>query len=64
MGEMLIKVRRKTCRRAGERRLVVTMRRRIRSGIRRCRDQAAAQQAMRDHLGHVQETWSDGKAAP
>ena len=63
MGEMLIKVRRKNLSKGrDERRLVVTMHRRIRDGI-AAHDPAAAQQAMRDHLGHVQATWSDGKVA-
>ena len=61
MGEMLIKVRRKNLSKGrDERRLVVAMHRRIRDGI-AAHDAAAAQQAMRDHLGHVQATWSDGK---
>jgi len=59
MGEMLIEVRRRNLSKGrDERRLVVAMHQRIRDGI-AAHDPEAAQQAMRDHLGHVQATWSD-----
>ena len=38
------------------------MHQRIRDGI-AAHDPEAAQQAMRDHLGHVQATWTDETAA-
>jgi len=41
-----------------DRRLVVAMHQRLRDGI-AAHDHEAAQQAMRDQLGHVQATWSD-----
>jgi GntR family transcriptional repressor for pyruvate dehydrogenase complex len=59
MGEMLLEVRRRNLSRGrNERRLVVGMHQRIRDAI-AAHDPPAAQQAMRDHLGHVQATWSD-----
>jgi GntR family transcriptional repressor for pyruvate dehydrogenase complex len=59
IGEMLVEVRRRNLGRGrSERRLVVQMHQRIRDGI-AGHDPAAAQQAMRDHLGHVQATWED-----
>ena len=59
MGEMLSEVRRRNLSRGrNERRLVVGMHQRIRDAI-AAHDPPAAQQAMRDHLGHVQATWSD-----
>jgi GntR family transcriptional regulator, transcriptional repressor for pyruvate dehydrogenase complex len=59
MGEMLLEVRRHNLARGrSERRLVVGMHQRIRDAI-AAHDPSAAQQAMRDHLGHVQATWSD-----
>jgi GntR family transcriptional regulator, transcriptional repressor for pyruvate dehydrogenase complex len=59
MGEMLLEVRRRNLSRGrDERQLVVEMHRRIRDGI-AAHDPEAAQQAMRDHLGHVQATWSN-----
>jgi GntR family transcriptional repressor for pyruvate dehydrogenase complex len=59
MGEMLIEVRRRNLSKGrDERRLVVGMHRRIRDGI-ADHDPEAAQQAMRDHLGHVVATWGD-----
>jgi len=62
MGEMLLEVRRRNLSRGrDERRLVVAMHRQIRDAV-AAHDAPAAQQAMRDHLGHVQATWSD--AAP
>jgi GntR family transcriptional regulator, transcriptional repressor for pyruvate dehydrogenase complex len=62
MGEMLAEVRRRNLSRGrSERRLVVEMHRRIRDGI-AAHDPPAAQQAMHDHLGHVQATWSSQTA--
>jgi len=62
IGQMLVEVRRRNLSRGRpERRLVVKMHRRIRDGI-AVHDPAAAQQAMRDHLGHVQTTWSEETA--
>jgi GntR family transcriptional regulator, transcriptional repressor for pyruvate dehydrogenase complex len=62
MGEMLAEVRRRNLSKGrSERRLVVAMHQRIRDGI-AAHDPAAAQQAMRDHLGHVQATWSSQTA--
>jgi GntR family transcriptional repressor for pyruvate dehydrogenase complex len=62
IGEMLIEVRRRNLSRGrSERRLVVDMHRRIRDGI-AAHDPAAAQQAMADHLGHVQATWEDQRS--
>ena len=62
IGQMLVEVRRRNLSRGRpERRLVVTMHRRIRDGI-AAHDPEAAQQAMRDHLGHVQATWTDETA--
>jgi GntR family transcriptional repressor for pyruvate dehydrogenase complex len=59
IGEMLVEVRRRNLSRGpGERGLVVDMHRKIRDGI-AAHDSEAAQQAMRDHLGHVQATWKD-----
>jgi GntR family transcriptional repressor for pyruvate dehydrogenase complex len=59
IGQMLIEVRRRNLSRGRpERRLVVEMHRKIRDGI-AAHDAEAAQQAMRDHLGHVQATWTD-----
>ena len=59
IGEMLVEVRRRNLSRGrSERRLVVKMHQRIRDGI-AAHDPAAAQEAMRDHLGHVQATWTD-----
>jgi GntR family transcriptional regulator, transcriptional repressor for pyruvate dehydrogenase complex len=58
MGEMLLEVRRRNLARGrGERRLVVGMHQRIRDAI-AAHDPGAAQEAMHDHLGHVQATWS------
>jgi GntR family transcriptional regulator, transcriptional repressor for pyruvate dehydrogenase complex len=63
IGEMLFEVRRRNLSRGpGERDLVVEMHRRIRNGIAE-HDAHAAQQAMRDHLGHVQATWEDQTAS-
>ena len=63
MGEMLLEVRRHNLARGrSERRLVVDMHQRIRDAI-AAHDAPAAQQAMRDHLGHVQATWSDQAGA-
>lgn len=60
MGEMLLEVRRHNLARGrSERRLVVGMHERIRDAI-AAHDPAGAQQAMRDHLGHVQATFSKG----
>ena len=59
MGEMLLEVRRRNLSRGrNERRLVVGMHQSFRDAI-AAHDPPAAQQAMRDHLGHVQATWSD-----
>jgi GntR family transcriptional repressor for pyruvate dehydrogenase complex len=59
IGQMLVEVRRRNLSRGRpERRLVVKMHRRIRDGI-AAHDPQAAQEAMRDHLGHVQATWTD-----
>ncbi|MDX6591086.1 MAG: hypothetical protein QOJ13_282 [Gaiellales bacterium] len=59
IGEMLVEVRRRNLSRGpAERGLVVEMHRKIRDGI-AAHDPEAAQQAMRDHLGHVQATWKD-----
>jgi GntR family transcriptional repressor for pyruvate dehydrogenase complex len=59
MGEMLLEVRRHNLARGrNERRLVVGMHQRIRDAI-AAHDVPGAQQAMRDHLGHVQATWSE-----
>ena len=59
IGQMLVEVRRRNLSRGrAERRLVVKMHQRIRDGI-AAHDPEAAQQAMRDHLGHVQATWTD-----
>ena len=59
MGEMLIEVRRRNLSRGRpERRLVVAMHQRIRDAI-AAHDPPGAQEAMRDHLGHVQATWSE-----
>jgi GntR family transcriptional regulator, transcriptional repressor for pyruvate dehydrogenase complex len=59
IGEMLVEVRRRNLSRGrNERRLVVEMHRRIREGI-AAHNPEAAQDAMRDHLGHVQATWKD-----
>ena len=63
MGEMLLEVRRRNLARGrSERRLVVGMHQRIRDAI-AAHDPAGAQDAMRDHLGHVQATWSADPAA-
>ena len=62
IGQMLVEVRRRNLSRGrAERRLVVKMHQRIRDGI-AAHDPEAAQQAMRDHLGHVQATWTDETA--
>ncbi len=62
MGEMLLEVRRRNLSRGqGERLLVVEMHQRIRDGV-AAHDPAAAQDAMRDHLGHVQATWTSQTA--
>ena len=59
MGEMLLEVRRRNLSRGRpERRLVVAMHQRIRDAI-AAHDPPGAQEAMRDHLGHVQATWSE-----
>ena len=59
IGEMLVEVRRRNLSRGREeRRLVVKMHRRIHDAI-AAHDAAAAQQAMRDHLGQVKATWGD-----
>ena len=59
MGEMLLEVRRRNLSKGREeRRLVVGMHRRIRDGI-AAHDPERAQQAMRDHLGHVVATWDE-----
>lgn len=59
MGEMLLEVRRRNLSRGrNERRLVSQMHRRIRDAV-AAHDPAEARDAMRDHLGHVQATWSD-----
>src|SRR4051794_1077748 len=59
IGEMLVEVRRHNLSRGrSERRLVVQMHQRIRDGI-AAHEPATAQEAMRDHLGHVQATWTD-----
>lgn len=61
MGEMLLEVRRHNLARGrSERRLVVDMHQRIRDAI-AAHDAPAAQQAMRDHLGHVQATWTESR---
>jgi GntR family transcriptional repressor for pyruvate dehydrogenase complex len=58
MGEMLLEVRRHNLASGrDERRLVVGMHQRIRDAI-AAHDSPGAEQAMRDHLGHVQLTWS------
>jgi GntR family transcriptional repressor for pyruvate dehydrogenase complex len=58
MGEMLLEVRRRNLSRGrAERRLVVQMHRRIRDAV-AAHDPEAAREAMRDHLGHVQATFS------
>jgi GntR family transcriptional regulator, transcriptional repressor for pyruvate dehydrogenase complex len=63
IGEMLVEVRRRNLSRGrDERRLVVKMHQRIRDAI-AAHDPQAAQQAMRDHLGHVQATWKDQTAS-
>jgi GntR family transcriptional regulator, transcriptional repressor for pyruvate dehydrogenase complex len=59
IGEMLVEVRRRNLSRGREeRRLVVKMHRRIHDAI-AAHDPAAAQEAMRDHLGQVKATWGD-----
>jgi len=59
IGEMLVEVRRRNLSRGrDERRLVVRMHRRIHDAI-AAHDPAAAQQAMRAHLGQVKATWGD-----
>jgi GntR family transcriptional repressor for pyruvate dehydrogenase complex len=59
IGQMLVEVRRRNLSRGRpERRLVVEMHRRIRDAI-AAHDPPGARQAMRDHLGHVQATWTD-----
>jgi GntR family transcriptional repressor for pyruvate dehydrogenase complex len=59
IGEMLVEVRRRNLSRGrDERRLVVKMHRRIHDAI-AAHDPAAAQEAMRAHLGQVKATWSD-----
>jgi GntR family transcriptional repressor for pyruvate dehydrogenase complex len=59
IGEMLVEVRRRNLSRGREeRRLVVKMHRRIHDAI-VAHDPAAAQQAMRAHLGQVKATWGD-----
>jgi GntR family transcriptional regulator, transcriptional repressor for pyruvate dehydrogenase complex len=59
IGEMLVEVRRRNLSRGrDERRLVVKMHRRIHDAI-AAHDPAAAQEAMRDHLGQVRATWGD-----
>ena len=59
IGEMLVEVRRRNLSRGrDERRLVVKMHRRIHDAI-AAHDPAAAQEAMRDHLGQVKATWGD-----
>jgi GntR family transcriptional regulator, transcriptional repressor for pyruvate dehydrogenase complex len=63
MGEMLLEVRRRNLSRGPtERRLVVEMHRRIRDAV-AAHDPEAAKQAMREHLDHVQATWSDQEGA-
>jgi len=63
MGEMLLEVRRRNLSRGPtERRLVVDMHRRIRDAV-AAHDPEAAKQAMREHLEHVQATWSDQEGA-
>ena len=63
MGEMLLEVRRRNLSRGPtERRLVVGMHRRIRDAV-AAHDPEAAKQAMREHLEHVQATWSDQEGA-
>jgi GntR family transcriptional regulator, transcriptional repressor for pyruvate dehydrogenase complex len=57
IGEMLVEVRRRNLSRGREeRRLVVKMHRRIHDAI-AAHDPAAAQEAMRAHLGQVRATW-------
>jgi GntR family transcriptional repressor for pyruvate dehydrogenase complex len=59
IGEMLVEVRRRNLSRGrDERRLVVKMHRRIHDAI-AAHDPAAAQEAMRDHLGQVRATWGN-----
>jgi GntR family transcriptional regulator, transcriptional repressor for pyruvate dehydrogenase complex len=63
MGEMLLEVRRRNLSRGRkERRLVVEMHRKIRDAV-AAHDAEAAKQAMREHLEHVQATWSDREGA-
>jgi GntR family transcriptional repressor for pyruvate dehydrogenase complex len=58
IGEMLVEVRRRNLSLGpGERRKVIEMHTAIRDRVAE-HDSAAAQQAMRDHLDHVQATWS------
>ena len=62
IGEMLVEVRRRNLSLGpAERRLVIDMHRAIRDRVAE-HDPAAAQQAMRDHLDHVQATY--GRQAP
>ena len=64
IGQMLVEVRRRNLSRGRpERRLVVKMHQRIRDAI-AAHDPPAAQEAMRDHLGHVQATWTDETGRP
>lgn len=63
IGKMLIEVRRRNLSRGRkERRLVVEMHRRIGDAV-AAHDPEAAREAMRDHLEHVQATWSRQKRA-
>jgi GntR family transcriptional repressor for pyruvate dehydrogenase complex len=58
IGEMLVEVRRRNLSLGPqERERVIEMHRAIRNRVAE-HDAAAAQQAMRDHLDHVQATWS------
>jgi GntR family transcriptional repressor for pyruvate dehydrogenase complex len=63
MGEMLVEVRRRNLSRGPtERRLVVEMHRRIRDAV-AAHDSDGAKHAMRNHLEHVQATWSGQEGA-